>query len=86
MKFVETCRTYSIPLIAGVIVSLIAANVCPELYHHIVHTPIIGEEINLHWLVNDIFMVFFFGIAGVEIVTSMSQVVHLTHQKKLSLH
>ena len=31
MKFVETCRTYSIPLIAGVIVSLIAANVCPEL-------------------------------------------------------
>lgn len=71
-SFVQTCRTYSIPLIAGVIVSLIAANLFPEAYHHIVHTPIIGEEINLHWLVNDIFMVFFFGTAGVEIVTSMS--------------
>lgn len=71
-SFVETCRTYSIPLILGVIVSLFAANLFPEAYHHIVHTPIIGEEINLHWLVNDIFMVFFFGIAGVEIVTSLS--------------
>ncbi len=71
MKFVNACRTYSIPLIAGVIVALIAANLFPEAYHHIVHAPIIGE-INLHFLVNDIFMVFFFGIAGVEIVTSMS--------------
>lgn len=71
-SFVQTCRTYSIPLIAGVVVALIAANLFPEAYHHIVHTPIFGESINLHMLVNDIFMVFFFGIAGVEIVTSMS--------------
>lgn len=71
MKFVQTCRTYSIPLIAGVVVALIAANLFPEAYHHIVHAPIIGE-INLHFLVNDIFMVFFFGTAGVEIVNSMS--------------
>ncbi len=71
MKFVQTCRTYSLPLIAGVVVALIAANLFPEAYHHIVHAPIIGE-INLHFLVNDIFMVFFFGTAGVEIVNSMS--------------
>ncbi len=71
-SFVQTCRTYSIPLIAGVIVALIAANLFPEAYHHIVHTPIIGEHINLHFLVNDIFMVFFFGTAGVEIVNSLS--------------
>ena len=72
MKFLQVCRTYSIPLIAGVIAALAAANLFPETYHQIVHTPIIGEEISLHWLVNDIFMVFFFGIAGVEIVTSLS--------------
>ena len=71
-SFVQTCRTYSIPLIAGVIVALIAANLFPEAYHHIVHTPIIGEKINLHFLINDIFMVFFFGTAGVEIVNSLS--------------
>ncbi len=70
--FVDACRTYSLPLIAGVIVSLIAANLAPEAYHHIVHTPIVGE-INLHFLVNDIFMVFFFATAGVEIVNSMSK-------------
>lgn len=71
-SFVQSCRTYSIPLIAGVIVSLIAANLFPEAYHHIVHTPIFGEKFNLHFLVNDIFMVFFFGTAGVEIVNSFS--------------
>ena len=71
MKFVQTCRTYSLPLIAGVVVALIAANLFPETYHHIVHAPIIGE-LNLHFLINDIFMVFFFGTAGVEIVNSFS--------------
>lgn len=71
-SFVQACRTYSIPLIAGVLASLAAANLFPHAYHHIVHTPIIGE-INLHFLVNDIFMVFFFATAGVEIVNSMSK-------------
>ena len=51
MNFINKCRTYSIPLIAGVIVALIAANLFPEAYHHIVHAPIIGE-INFHFLVN----------------------------------
>ncbi len=65
-------RNLSIPLLSGVVLALIWANISPENYHHIVHTPIFGEYINFHWLVNDIFMVFFFAIAGVEIVNSLS--------------
>ena len=63
--FIRRCREFSIPLIVGVILAVVWANLAPESYHHIVHTPIIGEHINLHWLVNDVFMVFFFAIAGV---------------------
>lgn len=69
---IRRCREFSIPLILGVISAVIWANVSPETYHHFVHTPVVGEEFNLHWVVNDVFMVFFFGIAGVEIVNSLS--------------
>jgi NhaA family Na+:H+ antiporter len=36
-----------------------------------VFTPIFGEHIDLHFLINDVFMVFFFAMAGVEIVHSL---------------
>jgi NhaA family Na+:H+ antiporter len=36
-----------------------------------VFTPIFGEHIDLHFLINDIFMVFFFATAGIEIVYSL---------------
>lgn len=68
---IKLCRDYSIPLIAGVIVALVWANVSAESYQYFVHTPVIFH-MNLHWLINDIFMVFFFAIAGVEIVNSLS--------------
>ena len=71
-KIAIRMRNLSIPLLGGVVLALIWANISPESYHHIVHTPFIGEEITFHWLVNDIFMVFFFAIAGVEIVNSLS--------------
>ncbi len=64
-------REYSIPLIAGVVVALVWANIDPEGYSHFLHLDLIGHY-NFHFLVNDIFMVFFFGIAGVEIVNSLS--------------
>ncbi len=65
-------REYSLPLIIGVLVAIAFANIAPELYDKIVYTPIIGEKISLSWLVKDIFMVFFFGIAGCEIVNSFA--------------
>lgn len=70
LKTFNFLREFSIPLIAGVIIALIWANIAPESYHHFIHTEIVGE-MNLHFLVNDIFMVFFFAIATVEITQSL---------------
>jgi len=67
---------FSVPLIAGVIVAVIAANVAPDWYHHAVewapfgHIEVLGHEVTLHFLVNDIFMVLFFGVAAKEITES----------------
>lgn len=71
--FVNFLQEFSIPLIVGVFVALAWANIDYQGYHHILETPlvdgftILGYELTLHWLVNDIFMVFFFGIAAKEI-------------------
>lgn len=60
---------FSIPLIAGVVVALIWANINPEGYQEFVYTEIIGN-LNFHFFVQDIFMVFFFAMAAVEITQS----------------
>ncbi len=61
---------FSIPLIVGVIVALFWANLSPESYHNFLHKNILGG-LTFHFLVNDIFMVFFFAIATVEITQSL---------------
>lgn len=71
--FWDTCRTYSIPLIAGVIAALVFANIMPEQYHHIIHGEWGNTGLSFHWLINDVFMVFFFGIATVDLVDSLSE-------------
>lgn len=63
-------QEFSIPLIAGVIYALIWANIAPESYHNFVHNEII-RNFSIHFLVNDIFMVFFFAMAAVEITQSL---------------
>jgi NhaA family Na+:H+ antiporter len=68
---IENLRKYSIPLIVGVVGSVIWRNVFPDLYNKVVYTPIFGEHIDLHFLVNDVFMAFFFAVAGIEIVYSL---------------
>lgn len=69
-------QAYSVPLIAGVFVALGVANAAPEAYHHLLETPLLpwqllGHDLNLHFLVNDIFMVLFFGIAAKEITDAV---------------
>ena len=67
---------FSIPLLSGVVVALLAANLIPDSYQHAIHwkpfgeVSVLGHEVTLHWLVNDVFMVFFFGIAAKEITES----------------
>jgi len=65
----ETLQEYSIPLIAGVIAALVWANLSHESYEHFLHWSPLGahSHYNFHFLVNDLFMVLFFGIATKEI-------------------
>ena len=68
---------FSVPLLAGVAVAMLAANVAPHWYHEAIHwmpfgnVSVLGHELSLHVLVNDFFMVLFFGIAAKEITESV---------------
>lgn len=69
-KTINLLQEFSIPLITGVILALVWANTATESYLQIVENKIIGN-ITLHFLVNEIFMAFFFAIATVEIIQSL---------------
>lgn len=62
-------REFSVPLILGVAMALVWANLAPESYHAFLHNHFLGR-LSFHFATNDIFMVFFFGIAAVEITQS----------------
>lgn len=69
-------QKFSLPLVFGVITALAWSNLDEHSYHDFIHTPIpgfkmIGHEVNLHFIVNDIFMVFYFGLAIKEIVEAV---------------
>ena len=65
----EKIRVYSVPLILGVIVALIWANLHWESYYGFKHFEVIGS-IDVYFLVKYIFMVFFFAVAAIEITMS----------------
>jgi Na+:H+ antiporter, NhaA family len=66
---VNFLREFSIPLIVGVIIALFWANLAPESYNHFIHYEIF-KGFSIHFFVKEIFMVFFFAIATVEITQS----------------
>lgn len=68
-SLIDKIRVYSIPLILGVIVAVIWANVHWESYYNFIHLKVVGT-LDIHFLVNDIFMVFFFAVAAIEITMS----------------
>ena len=77
-RLTNVLQEFSLPLIIGVIAGLVMANVSGDNYHDIVHYPLFGEhtavfghELDVHFLINGIFMVFFFGIATKEITESV---------------
>ena len=73
---INILQEFSLPLLSGVVVAMIWANLDYESYEHVIHWvpiadfKIFGHLVTHHWLVNDIFMVFFFGIAAKEITES----------------
>lgn len=62
-------REFSIPLLTGVVVALVWANLDPSGYQTFNTTPFLGG-LSFHFVSNELFMVFFFGIAAVEITQS----------------
>ena len=66
---INLLREFSIPLLGGVVLALVWANSAPESYILFLHGRFLGP-LSFHFLTNDIFMVFFFGIAAVEITQS----------------
>ena len=76
MRIVNILLEFSAPLLLGVVAALVAANVAPDWYLAAAHwhpfgpLSFLGNDVSLHWIMNDIFMVFFFGIAAKEITES----------------
>jgi NhaA family Na+:H+ antiporter len=62
-------REFSVPLLAGVITAILWANLAPAGYEELIHGRFLGP-LSFHFLTNDLFMVFFFAIAAVEITRS----------------
>jgi NhaA family Na+:H+ antiporter len=62
-------REFSIPLLAGVLIALVWANIAPDSYRQFNYGHFMGP-LSFHFVANDIFMVFFFAIAAAEITQS----------------
>ena len=74
-KFVHACQAYSLPLLLGIAVALVWANTHPVSYDAVMKTnwgftafaSFIEHDLSVKFLVNDIFMAFFFGLATKEV-------------------
>jgi len=70
-------QKYSLALISGVLLALVWSNVDLHSYEDFIGKPIAegaafsGHTVNLHFLVNDIFMCFFFGLAIKEVTMAL---------------
>jgi len=75
--FVSFLQEFSIPLIAGVVVALLAANLAPHWYETVVHwqpipgLTLFGYDVTFHFLIDEVFMAFFFGVAAKEITEAI---------------
>lgn len=66
-------QAYSLPLIVGILVALLWANLSYDSYHQFVEGYWFGSNtVNLHFLIKEVFMALFFAIAMVEIVEAVS--------------
>ena len=70
-------QEFSLPLIIGAVLGLIAANVNHHWYEVVVefnpfggHASVFGHELTIHFMVNGMFMCLFFGVAAKEITES----------------
>lgn len=76
LRVAKMLREFSVPLLAGVVLALAWANLEPSSYHTLIHAPLYKPmlgKVSLEFLVNEIFMALFFGIAAVEITVNLSR-------------
>lgn len=76
-QLTATLQQYSLPLIVGVVAGLVVANIDDVFYQKLVFAHVFGDDAEIfghaltaHFLINEVFMVSFFGIAAKEIVES----------------
>lgn len=71
-RHINMLREFSVPLLAGVFAAIAWANIAPGGYHHFIHDPhdMLFGAFSFHFIVNDLFMTLFFGIAAAEITKS----------------
>lgn len=80
-KIANDLREFSIPLILGVVLALVWNNIDTKIFNSqsylqfinndlVPGISLLGHKITFYFLVNDIFMVLFFGIAAIEITTA----------------
>jgi len=76
-RVLEAFRENAGPLLVGLGVALIWANLSPESYKLWMHTPQFDlpgvGTVSVKWLVNDIFMAFFFGIVMAHVVSTFAR-------------
>ena len=77
-RLTDVLQEFSILLIVGVFAGLVVANIDIEFYTELVDYHIFGDGVEVfgrsvtaHFLINEVFMVFFFGIAAKEITASL---------------
>ena len=94
----QLLQEFSAFLLAGTAIALIWANLDTDGYHHLIDTPIFErghwladllthgkQQLNLHFIVNDIFMVLFFGLAGKEVAESFLPGGSLSSMRKAAM-
>jgi NhaA family Na+:H+ antiporter len=77
-RLTNILQEFSIPLIIGVVVGLLVANIDHHFYEKLVDfhlfgkgAEVFGRSVTVHFLINEVFMVFFFGVAAKEITESV---------------
>jgi len=78
-------REFSVPLLAGVVIAVVWANLDAAGYRSFNSTPFIGG-LTFHFISNELFMVFFFGIAAVEIIERPLQIGRQLHIARTIKH
>ena len=77
-RLIPILQQYSIPLIVGVFAGLAVANLDDSFYQRLVELQVFGDgaavfghHLTARFLINQVFMVFFFGVAAKEITESV---------------